>query len=211
MFENKYPYTDFSQLNLDWFLNKFKELLEEQERVSGKVKDLDDTVKEFTDFVTNYFDNLDVQTEVNVKLNEMAADGTLSDLLAPLVSADIGDVVADQIGAVVGDQIGAVVGDQIDAVVADQIDAAVAPEIPGAVTDWLDENVDPVGSAVVVDSTLSISGAAADAKVTGDLIDEIDKNIIQSDKDASKSEYSLTMLIEWEQGSYILLRNLIFG
>lgn len=44
-------------------------------------------------------------------------------------------------------------------------------KITDAVTDWLDENVEPVGSAVVVDSSLSISGAAADAKETGDLFD----------------------------------------
>ena len=42
--------------------------------------------------------------------------------------------------------------------------------IASAVTDWLEENVDPVGSAVVVDSSLSIEGAAADAKVTGNAI-----------------------------------------
>lgn len=36
------------------------------------------------------------------------------------------------------------------------------------VTDWLTEHVDPVGSAVVVDDTLSITGAAADAKKAGD-------------------------------------------
>ena len=36
------------------------------------------------------------------------------------------------------------------------------------VTGWLNEHVDPVGSAVVVDDTLSIEGAAADAKKTGD-------------------------------------------
>ena len=34
-------------------------------------------------------------------------------------------------------------------------------------TDWLDDNVNPVGSAVIVDKTLTINGAAADAKVVG--------------------------------------------
>ena len=40
-------------------------------------------------------------------------------------------------------------------------------KIPSIVTKWLTDNVDPVGSAVVVDTSLSISGAAADAKITG--------------------------------------------
>lgn len=38
------------------------------------------------------------------------------------------------------------------------------------VTDWLTEHVTPSGSAVVVDDTLSITGAAADAKKAGDEI-----------------------------------------
>lgn len=36
------------------------------------------------------------------------------------------------------------------------------------VSDWLSEHVNPAGSAVVVDDTLTIEGAAADAKKTGD-------------------------------------------
>lgn len=35
------------------------------------------------------------------------------------------------------------------------------------VEDWLDENINPVGSVVALDSSLSISGAAADAKAAG--------------------------------------------
>ena len=46
-------------------------------------------------------------------------------------------------------------------------------EVGEYVTDWLDEHVDPVGSAVVVDDTLTIEGAAADAKKTGDEISSV--------------------------------------
>ena len=52
-------------------------------------------------------------------------------------------------------------------------DKATSAEIQQAVTNWLDDNVDPVGAAVVVDSSLSISGAAADAKVAGDNINAL--------------------------------------
>lgn len=51
--------------------------------------------------------------------------------------------------------------------------SAVAPTIADATTAWLDENVDPTGSAVMVDASLSISGAAGDAKQTGDEINEL--------------------------------------
>ena len=76
-FNNKYPYTDFHELNLDWFLAEFK-------KVTDKVTTLDATVQEFTEFVTNYFNNLDVQEEINNKLDQMAADGSLSALIQPL-------------------------------------------------------------------------------------------------------------------------------
>lgn len=76
-FTNRYPYTDFHELNLDWFLEEFK-------KVTDKVTDLDTTVQQFTEFVTHYFDNLDVQQEINNKLDQMAADGSLSALIQPL-------------------------------------------------------------------------------------------------------------------------------
>lgn len=43
-------------------------------------------------------------------------------------------------------------------------------EIASKVTNWLDANVDPVGSAVVVDSSLTVRGAAADSKTVGDVL-----------------------------------------
>ncbi len=50
------------------------------------------------------------------------------------------------------------------------IDTITPEAIAQVTTEWLNNNVDPVGSAVVVDSSLTISGAAADAKVTGENI-----------------------------------------
>ena len=57
------------------------------------------------------------------------------------------------------------------------IDPLIANHVQNEVSDWLDENVNPVGSAVIVDSSLSISGAAADAKVTGDAVNNINTNL----------------------------------
>ena len=48
------------------------------------------------------------------------------------------------------------------------IDAQIDEKVPPEVSSWLTEHVDPVGSAVVVDDSLTIQGAAADAKKTGD-------------------------------------------
>lgn len=87
-FTNKYPYTDFHELNLDWFLEEFK-------KVTDKVTTLDATVQEFTEFVTNYFDNLDVQQEVNLKLDAMAADGTLQAIIQPMFDEYKDDIDAE--------------------------------------------------------------------------------------------------------------------
>lgn len=82
---NNYPYTDAHELNLDWFLARFKE-------IDHKVTTLDETVREFTEFVSNYFDNLDVQEEIDKKLDEMVADGTMAAIIQPLFDAYTYDI-----------------------------------------------------------------------------------------------------------------------
>lgn len=133
VYDNSLSYYELLNKVVD-YLNK---TIEDVANVEGNVDALNDSYNQlqthvnealgtFRDYINNYFDNLDVQDEIDAKLDEMASSGALNELIDPL--------------------------------------------IPGAVTAWLAENVNPVGSAVVVDNSLSVAGAAADAKVAGDLI-----------------------------------------
>lgn len=109
-FYNKYPYTDFHELNLDWVLQTVKETVEAWEayhtQISGEWSDMQEDWRDtkeawisLKNWVENYFNNLDVQDEINNKLDEMAQDGTLDALLLPYFNAyknEINALIADQ-------------------------------------------------------------------------------------------------------------------
>lgn len=149
-------------------VQKLNEVIESTNITEENMEELIELQNQLQEFVNTYFENLDVQQEIDHKLDEMVEDGTFDRLITPIVEANVGenlsDVVANQIGGVVADQIDEVVSEQIDAVVASQIGDS-ASEATG---DWLEQNVNPVGSAVTVDKSLTIAGSASDAKVVGE-------------------------------------------
>ena len=49
---------------------------------ANAVEELQELYIELKNYVDNYFDNLDVQEEINNKLDEMAEDGTLADIIS---------------------------------------------------------------------------------------------------------------------------------
>ena len=102
-----------------------------QDYVNNNYEQLVETYNTLEQYVDDYFTNLDVRQEINTKLDQMAASGALSVLLAPL--------------------------------------------IPDLVTNWLSEHITP--TTPVVDDTLTISGAAADSKVTGDEITDLKREL----------------------------------
>lgn len=169
---NQYPYSDAHELNLDWIILKVKELIAAWAETSAAWETQQQAFDELKAFVNDYFDNLDVQQEINNKIDDLVLNGTLSELIAPYVASGLPSVVADQIAAVVAAQISAVVAAQLPAVAAEQLPAIVATETAGQAAAWLETHVNP-DTGYVIDDSLTIAGAAADAKAAGDAIDEL--------------------------------------
>lgn len=117
---------------------------------------------------------MDKLTAIKIKHN----DGTYSDeipisVLSENVEWDNTHTLVDVLGNINIDTAGTV-QDQISQLFNEKVSNSdmqtyVTNSMPTYITNWLTTNVNPVGSAVVVDSSLTISGAAADAKVVGNL------------------------------------------
>jgi hypothetical protein len=74
-------YTNFHELNQDWFLNEFNKIIEQWKAMQKNFDNLQDAVNDLKNYVQDYFKNLDVQEEINKKLDQMSKDGTLNILL----------------------------------------------------------------------------------------------------------------------------------
>lgn len=127
---------------------------------------------ELQDFVNQYFTDLNVQTQIDNKLDRMAADGSLNALIDPVVTQVTINSVAGALPDVVEDQLPDVVEDQITGVVENQIGGEVAQQIATPVNTWLTQNLSQPTN-VVLDQTVTISGAAPDAYQTGKLFDDL--------------------------------------
>lgn len=74
-------YSNFHALNQDWFLDEFNKLVSQWEAMQKKFDNLQDAFNDLKNYVQDYFKNLDVQEEINKKLDQMSEDGTLNILL----------------------------------------------------------------------------------------------------------------------------------
>ena len=78
---NNWPYTNIHELNLDWIVKEIKRLVDEWTEYHADWNewqgDIDEAFKDLKDYVINYFDELDIQEEVNNKLDEMVEQGVL--------------------------------------------------------------------------------------------------------------------------------------
>ena len=70
-----------------WFCSYLeKEVIPAVNQVGGAVEELQTLYNQLLEYVNNYFDNLDVQEEINNKLDDMAESGELADIIAQYVN-----------------------------------------------------------------------------------------------------------------------------
>lgn len=125
---NEYPYTDFNEYNMDWIIKTVKDLTVEWADMKTDWIDLESDFNDLKNYVNNYFANLNLQDEVNHKIDQMILDGTMNILIAPYFA-----------------------------------------NVQQTVTDWIDDNLmQEVG--YVIDKSLTVADAAADAEIAGSLI-----------------------------------------
>lgn len=141
-FINGFPYSDYDQINLDWVIKTCKEAL--------------DTANVTKEYVDNYFANLDVQQEINNKIQQMASDG---ELLALMV-----DTITSVTDAWLADNITNPSNPPLDATLT-LVNAAAQSKATGDAIAAL------AATIPVIDATLTQSGEAADAAAVGAALD----------------------------------------
>ena len=169
---NKYPYTDFNEYNLDWCITKIRDLMDEWKDTKQEWSDYKTELDNAINYINTYFENLDLQEEVNVKLNAMKADGSLSAIIEPYLQDSINNV-------------------------------------PGIVTDWLEDNITQE-TGYVIDDSLTVEGAAADAKSVGDKLTEIN-NMLDSEVYISSYNKLDTTSAIGETASTLINHHYYFG
>lgn len=81
LFENL-PYTNFHRVNMDWILTEIKRLSTEWAAMQESFTTYENAFNSLKEYVDNYFEELDLQEEVDAKLDTMAADGSLDELFS---------------------------------------------------------------------------------------------------------------------------------
>ena len=118
----------------------------------------------------------------------------------------LGSIAFDTKGSV-QDQLTQLFNQKLDSTdLSNYVNSTLKSEVIG----WLNQNVNPVGSAVVVDSSLTISGAAADAKKTGDEISDL-KSVISDANEGYRLSLNSSMFTKgiWSNRSISSTNNRI--
>lgn len=199
-------------------------LLENEDTNAENIAALAEAYQELEDFTNNYFENLDVTQEINDKLDELVADGTIGGYVVERATTLFNDYLYGEDGESgknkeINDMISEAQTDIEEALAnfATRSNLAVTTfetnsaasirtfegrvdqELAGVSTiveDWMDANfTNP--SSVVIDDTLTTKDAAAEAYATGKLMDDATNMVLAT-------SYWQDYVVDSVSGSFIL-------
>lgn len=113
----QFPYSNFHEMNMDEIIKIIKNMLEEWAQYHaewdawmGQMNDdwsnyqdvMNEAWQDMQDFINNYFDNLDVQNEINNKISAMVASGEFTDIVVPYIPARVTEWLSANITQPVG-------------------------------------------------------------------------------------------------------------
>ena len=84
--ENLGPYSNFHELNQDWFLNEFNNVIAQWLAMQKKFDNLQDAVNDLKNYVHDYFKNLDIQDEINNKIDDLINKGIFWENIPKILS-----------------------------------------------------------------------------------------------------------------------------
>lgn len=143
--------------------------------VNGTLTDIVKGTGQVPNAVVSYLNSVEGSEALSnvtaTKIDSMAQDGSLANVVSQ--TNEIPEAVKQYLDSVDGTKnLSDVTAKKIEKMAADGslgIVISKTVDLQSTTTNWLQHNVTPVGSAVVVDKSLSIEGAAADSKVIGDM------------------------------------------
>lgn len=138
---NLIPYTNFHDLNLDWILDRVKEMISAKDEVVANMEAAQ-------------------AAQTGAEAAQTGAEAAQTGAEAAQLAAEAAQGYAEAAATNAGNSATAA-QDTVDTAL-----STIGDATSGAVADWLEENVTP-STTVVLDKSLSIEGAAADAKAAG--------------------------------------------
>lgn len=96
VFENL-PYSNFHEANQDWLIKTVKSAEEQSADAVEKAEQAVQKSEQTEEYVNTYFENLDVQDEIDNKLETMVDDGTLSNIVNAILDSTLNPVIVQSV------------------------------------------------------------------------------------------------------------------
>lgn len=103
---NKFPYTNFHEVNTDWIINEIKRLVTEWEENHGEITEYYKKFDELKEYVNTKFIEMNITEEVKKQVTELVESGQLDEIISSVVGDSVFERVNKPLVMILGDSYG---------------------------------------------------------------------------------------------------------